>query len=82
MTIKQLIPVRYNIRHTREGGYPDVKMTFYEIVKFDEPITSDQVLGKVISIERNGSRLNPYSFRHKLTYWARNQTSHLKRLQN
>jgi signal peptidase I len=26
---------------------------------FDEPITSDQVLGKVISIERNGSSLNP-----------------------
>ena len=32
MTIKQLISVRYNRRHTREGGYPDVKMTFYEIV--------------------------------------------------
>ena len=48
----------------------------------DEPITSGQVLGKVIAIERNGSRLNPYSLRHKLTSWAGNQTSRLKRLQN
>jgi hypothetical protein len=49
---------------------------------FDEPITSDQVLGKVISIERNGSSLNPYSLRHKLTCWVRNQASRLKRLKN
>ncbi len=34
MTIKQLISSRYNIRHTREGGYPGVKMTFYEFIKF------------------------------------------------
>jgi hypothetical protein len=33
MTIKQLISSRYNIRHTREGGYPGVKMTFYEFIK-------------------------------------------------
>ena len=51
-------------------------------LKFDEPITPDQVLGKVIAIERNGSSLNPYSLRHKLTCWARNQTSRLKRLKN
>jgi len=35
MTIKQLISVRYNSRHAREGGYPDVKMTYYKIVKFE-----------------------------------------------
>jgi len=33
MTIKQLISSTYNTRHTREGGYPCVKMTFYEIIK-------------------------------------------------
>jgi hypothetical protein len=51
-------------------------------LNFTEPVVSDQVLGKVISIERNGSSLNPYSLRHKLTCWARNQTSRLKRLKN
>jgi len=33
MTIKQLISTRYDSRHTREGGYPDVKITFCEIIK-------------------------------------------------
>jgi len=40
MTIKQLISVRYSSHHTRKpvpaeagSGYPDAKMTFYEIVK-------------------------------------------------
>ena len=32
MTIKHLISIRYTIRHTREGGYPDVKKTFYEFI--------------------------------------------------
>ena len=36
---------------------------------FDEPVKSDQILGKVIAIERNGNSINPYSLRHKLTTW-------------
>jgi signal peptidase I len=36
---------------------------------FDEPVKSDQILGKVISIERNGNSLNPYSLQHKLATW-------------
>ena len=32
MTIKNLISSRYNSRHTREGGYPGVKMTFYDFM--------------------------------------------------
>ncbi len=36
---------------------------------FDEPVKSDQILGKVISIERNGNTVNPYSLQHKLTTW-------------
>ena len=35
MTIKHLISIRYTIRHTRECGYPDVKKTFYEFMKFE-----------------------------------------------
>ena len=30
MTIIQLISDRYNRRHTREGGYPVFKTTFYD----------------------------------------------------
>jgi hypothetical protein len=36
---------------------------------FDEPIERDQVVGKVVSIERNGSSINPYSVQHKLACW-------------
>ena len=36
---------------------------------FDEPVKCDQVVGKVISIERNGSLVNPYGLQHKLACW-------------
>ena len=36
MTLKKIISSSYAIRHTREGGYPGVKMTFYEIVKVED----------------------------------------------
>ena len=32
MTIKCLISIGYNIHHTREGGYPGRKVTFYDII--------------------------------------------------
>jgi hypothetical protein len=35
MTIIQLISDRYHRRHTREGGYPVFKTTFYDSIKFD-----------------------------------------------
>ncbi len=45
---------------------------------FDEPVTSDQILGKVVSIERNGASLNPYSLQHKLTSWLLKTALRLK----
>lgn len=36
---------------------------------FDEPVKCDQVIGKVISIERNGCGINPYGYQHKLGCW-------------
>ena len=33
MTISKYIPDRYDRRHTREGGYPGAKMTFYDFIK-------------------------------------------------
>ena len=35
MTIKLLISNRYKIRHTREGGYPGNKVTFYVFIKLE-----------------------------------------------
>lgn len=46
---------------------------------FDQPVTSQQVLGKVIALERNGRRINPYSFKHKLTCRARRWASRIRR---
>ena len=38
MTINHLISYRCNIRHTRESGYPGIKMTFYETIKIDHRV--------------------------------------------
>jgi len=45
---------------------------------YDEPVKSEQVLGKVISIERNGSSVNPYSIKHKFACWLFGLPSRLK----
>jgi signal peptidase I len=47
---------------------------------FDKPVKSDQVIGKVISVERNGSSINPYSLQHKLACWLSNISFRFKRL--
>jgi len=36
----------------------------------DAPVKAGQILGKVVSIERNGFNIDPYSFTHKLYCWA------------
>jgi signal peptidase I len=45
----------------------------------DNPVDAGQILGKIVSIERNGHRINPYSLRVKLLYKARRLSSRLKR---
>jgi hypothetical protein len=49
-------------------------------IKYDDPVCADQILGKVVSIERNGRRINPYSFRVKLRYKTRRLASRIRRL--
>lgn len=44
----------------------------------DAPVRSGQILGKVVSIERNGCCIDPYSFSHKLGCFARRWTSRFK----
>ena len=47
---------------------------------YDEPVYSDQILGKVMAVERNGRNINPYSFKHKFSCWARIWRSRIKRI--
>ena len=49
-------------------------------INYDAPVSSEQILGKVVSIERNGRRIDPYNFRVKLLYKARRLAARLKRL--
>ena len=46
---------------------------------FDEPVAPEQVLGRVISIERNGGSINPNSLRHKLACWAHKWAFRIRR---
>jgi len=36
MTVSGLISGKYGTRHTREGGYPVVKLTFYDFINIDD----------------------------------------------
>ena len=49
-------------------------------IKDDAPVSSEQILGKVVAIERNGRRIDPYYLRIKLHYKIRRMASRVKRL--
>jgi hypothetical protein len=49
-------------------------------VACDEPVKASQILGKVISIERYGCSINPYSSTHKLSCFALFWMARMKRL--
>jgi hypothetical protein len=46
----------------------------------DEPVKAGQILGKVVSIERNGRRINPYSWRHRLACFVLSWASRIKEI--
>jgi signal peptidase I len=48
----------------------------------DAPVKVEQILGKVISIERNGCSIDPYSITHRLGCLARRLTSRVKTILN
>jgi hypothetical protein len=48
----------------------------------DDPINAEQILGKIVSVERNGRCIDPYSLKFKLIRYARRLLSRLKRLLN
>ena len=70
--------------HKRKQGEPTDKLYFIlrgdASRNFDEPVQYDQVVGKIISIERNGSSINPYGIQHKFTCWLSRTSSRLKSL--
>ena len=49
---------------------------------YDEPVNFEQILGKVIAIERNGCSIDPYSIAHKLGCLARRMASRVKAILN
>jgi signal peptidase I len=48
----------------------------------DEPVKYDQILGKVISVERNGCRADPYGWGHKLGCLAHRWTMRIRGILN
>ena len=46
----------------------------------DAPVNSERILGKVVAIERNGRRIDPYCLRIKLHYKTRRFCSRIRRL--
>ena len=45
----------------------------------DDPINARQILGKVISVERNGRCMNPYSLKIRLTFYVHRLASCFKK---
>jgi len=46
----------------------------------DDPVKAGQILGKVVSIERNGRTIDPYCYSHKLTCLLLSWANRIKRL--
>ena len=46
----------------------------------DEPVYAEQILGKIVAVERHNRTINPYSLRHKLVCRARAWACRLKRM--
>ena len=48
-------------------------------VVFDDPVSADQILGKVTHVEREGRRIDPYTRRAKILFSTRRLASRLRR---
>ena len=66
---------------------PATPVTHYSFIlrgdasySYDEPVYPDQILGKIVSVERNGRIINPYSSIYKISCMARVWGSRLKKL--
>ena len=48
-------------------------------IVFDDPVSADQILGKVTHVERKGRRIDPYALKATICYNARRLAARLKR---
>jgi hypothetical protein len=48
-------------------------------IVFDDPVSADQVLGKVTLVERQGRRIDPYALKATICFHARRLAARLKR---
>jgi hypothetical protein len=48
-------------------------------IYYDDPVEAEQILSKVVSVERNGRSIDPYGFRSKFYFKARRLASRHKR---
>lgn len=48
-------------------------------VVFDDPVSAEQILGKVTLVEREGRHIDPYSFKAFICFKARRMAARLKR---
>jgi hypothetical protein len=48
-------------------------------IVFDDPVSADQVLGKVTLVERQGRRIDPYALKATICFNARRLAARLKR---
>ena len=72
------------MNHNGINTYPDWSFILKgdASATYDEPVKDEQVLGKVISIERNGCVIDPYSITHKLGCLARRLTARFRAILN
>ena len=73
-----------------EADSSGVKSSSSEALKFvlcgdaapacDDPVKAVQILGRVVSIERNGRTIDPYCYSHKLTCLLLSWKNRIKRL--
>ena len=83
--------IAHRVMDIGKGEIPETKvtarMTHYLFIlrgdaayTYDEPVYPDQILGKIVAVERNGHRINPYSSIYKLSCMVRILLSRIKKL--
>ncbi len=66
------------IRIERNNGTPLFILRGDALGSVDEPVRVQQVLGRVVFVERNGRGINPYGWKSRIFRTAHNCASHLK----
>ena len=68
------------VRVEKNNGTPLFILRGDALGSHDEPVAVEQVLGKVVFVERNGRSMNPYGWKSRIFLRAHTCASRLKRL--